>query len=74
MKETPLTNKSPPQDDPRIDALVRGYARLSEQVEALTEQIKDQQSQPDKPQKELTVDDILAELHGKQKDSTPSPV
>lgn len=74
MKETPLTNKSPPQDDPRIDALVRGYARLSEQVEALTEQIKEQQSQPDKPHKELTVDDILAELHGKQEDSAPSPV
>ncbi len=75
MKKTPsTTNKSPPQDDPRIDALVRGYARLSEQVEALTEQIKEQQSQPDKPHKGLTVDDILAELHGKQKDSTPSPV
>lgn len=74
MKETPLTNKSPPQDDPRIDALVRGYARLSEQVEALTEQIKEQQHQPDKPHKDLTVDDILAELHGKQEDSAPSPV
>lgn len=74
MKETPLTNKSPPQDDPRIDALVRGYARLSEQVEALTEQIKEQQSQPDKPHKGLTVDDILAELYGKQEESTPSPI
>lgn len=65
MKNT-SANKGPPQDDPRIDALVRGYARLSEQVEALTEQIKEQQIQPDKPHKGLTVDDILAELHQKQ--------
>lgn len=74
MKKTPSANKSPPNNDPRIDALIQGYARLSEQVEALTEQIKEQQSQPDKPHKELTVDDILAELHGKQEDSAPSPV
>ena len=40
MKETPSANKSPPKDDPRIDALIRGYAHLSEQVEVLTEQVK----------------------------------
>lgn len=67
MKETPSTNKSPPNSDPRIDALIRGYTRLSEQVEALTEQIEKQQYQAEKQKANLTVDSILADLHQKQK-------
>ncbi|MFQ7401662.1 MAG: hypothetical protein ACLRNW_28440 [Neglectibacter sp.] len=59
MKETPSANKIPPKDDPRIDALIRGYAHLSEQVEVLTEQVKIQKHQVD----DLTVDAILAEFH-----------
>ena len=66
MKETPSANKSPPKDDPRIDALIRGYAHLSEQVEVLTEQVKIQKHQVD----DLTVDAILAEFHQKQERKT----
>ena len=65
-KKTSSKNNRTPQDDPRIDALVRGYSRLSEQVEVLTEQIKVQKHQVD----DLTVESILAEFHQKQERKT----
>ena len=45
---------------------VRGYSRLSEQVEVLTEQVKIQKHQVD----DLTVESILAEFHQKQERKT----
>lgn len=51
MKElTPQNNSPPQQSDPRIDELIQGYARLSEQVETLMEQVKKQQDEPNKSQ------------------------
>ncbi len=62
MKRIPSTNPKPPQDDPRIDALIRDYARLSEQVDTLTKIVEEQRHQPYEQQEDLTVDSILAEL------------
>ena len=69
-KETSSTNNRTSQDDPRIVALVRGYARLSEQVKVLTEQIKELQNEAIQPRDDLKVESILAEFHQKQERET----
>lgn len=71
-KETSSTNNRTPQDDPRIDALVRGYARLSEQVEVLTEQIKRLQNEEIQPRDDLTVKSTPSGLYQKQEVSPAS--
>lgn len=60
MKKKSSTIQNPIQSDPRIDALIRGYVSLCDQVQVLTKRLEEQEEE--KVRDALTVDSILDEL------------
>lgn len=60
MKKKSSIIQNPIQSDPRIDALIRGYVSLCDQVQVLTKRLEEQEEE--KVRDALTVDSILDEL------------